>query len=82
MQNLIPHPTSSPDQNWVKSQGDMSKIWTKKLLFFLSSSKINKYYFIILTIILLFFLGGPFWIEIFSNVELTGSYVTVGKSYI
>ena len=35
----------------VKTQGDMSKIWTQKGSFFLSSSKINKYYFIILTII-------------------------------
>ena len=45
---------------WVKTQGDMSKIQTKKIVFFFSSSKINKYYFIILTIFLLFSLGGPF----------------------
>ena len=45
---------------WVKTQGDMSKIRTKKIVFFFSSSKINKHYFIILTIILLFSLGGPF----------------------
>ena len=38
---------------WVKTQGDMSKIRTQKVVFFLSSSKINQYYFIILTIILL-----------------------------
>ena len=52
---------------WVKTQGDMSKIRTKKVVFFFSSSKINKYYFIILTIILLFSLGGPFWVENSSN---------------
>ena len=40
----------------------------KKVVFFFSSSKINKYYFIILTIISLIFLGGPFWVEISSNV--------------
>ena len=38
------------------------------MFFFLSSSKINKYYFIIFTVSLLIFLGGPFWVEIFSNV--------------
>ena len=32
---------------WVKTQGDMLKIQTKRVVFFLSSSKINKYYFII-----------------------------------
>ena len=52
---------------WVKTQGDMLKIRTKKSIFFFSSSKVNKYYFIILTIILLFPLGGLFWVEIFSN---------------
>ena len=30
---------------WVKTQGDMSKIRTKKVVFLFSSSKINKYYF-------------------------------------
>ena len=53
-----------PIENWVKTRGDMSKIQIKKVVFFFSSSKINKYYFIILLI----FLGGPFWVEIFSNV--------------
>ena len=43
-----------PIEIWVKTQGDMSKIQTQKVVFFLSSSKINQYYFIILTIILLF----------------------------
>ena len=43
-----------PIEIWVKIQGDMSKIRTKKSSFFHSSSKINKYYFIILTIVLLF----------------------------
>ena len=39
---------------WVKPLGDMSKIWTQKVVFLIFSSKINKYYFIILTIVLLF----------------------------
>ena len=52
---------------WVKTQGDMSKIRTTKVVFFFPSSKINKYYFIILTIILLLSLGGPFWVDISSN---------------
>ena len=56
-----------PIEIWVKTQGDMSKIQTKKVVFLFSSSKINKYYFIIFTIILLIFLGGPFWVEISSN---------------
>ena len=68
MRNLIPHQRSLPIEIWVKTQGDMSKIQTKKVVFFFSSSQINKYYFIILTIILLSFLGGPSWVEIFSNV--------------
>ena len=46
----------------------MSKIRTKKSSFFLFFLQNYKYYFIILTIILLFFLGGPFWVEISSNV--------------
>ena len=33
---------------WVKTQGDMSKIRTQKVVFFLLSSKINKNYFIVL----------------------------------
>ena len=32
---------------WVKTQRDMLKIRTKKVVFFFSSSKVNKYYFII-----------------------------------
>ena len=53
MQNLIPHPTSSPDRNLSKNTGRYVKNTNKKVFFFFSSSKINKYYFIILTIILL-----------------------------
>ena len=43
----------------------------KKVVFFFSSPQINKYYFIILTIVLLFSLGGPFWVEISSNKNIT-----------
>ena len=57
--------------NWKNVTGDMSKIWTKKVVFFFSSSKINKYYFIILTITLLFSLGGLFWVEISLDVVLS-----------
>ena len=67
MQNLIPHPTSSPDRNLSKHIGRYAENTNKKVVFFFSSSKINKYDFNILTIILLFFLGGPFWDEISSN---------------
>ena len=52
MQNLILHPTSSPDRNLSKNTGIYVKNTNKKVVFFFSSSKINKYYFIILTIIL------------------------------
>ena len=55
MQNLIPHPTSSPDRNLSKNTGRYVENTNKKVVFF-SSYKINKYYFIILTIILLIFL--------------------------
>ena len=51
-----------------KNMGRYVENTNKKVVFFFSSSKINKYYFIILTIILLIFLGGPFWVEISSNV--------------
>ena len=60
MQNLIPHPMSSPNRNLSKNTMRYVKNTNKKSSFFLSSSKINQYYFIILTIILLFSLGGPF----------------------
>ena len=53
MQNLIPHPTSSPDRNLSKNTRRYVENTNKKVVFFFSSSKINKYYFIILTIILL-----------------------------
>ena len=59
MQNLVPHPTSSPNQNLSKSTGIYVENTNKKISFFFSSSKINKYYFIILTIILLTFLRRP-----------------------
>ena len=36
-----------PIEIWVKTQWDMSKIRTKKVVFFHSSSKIDNYYFII-----------------------------------
>ena len=70
MQNLIPHPTNSPDRNLSKNTRRYVENTNKKIVFFFSSSKINKYYFIILTIILLFSLGGPFWVEISSNTYL------------
>ena len=38
---------------WVKTQGDMSKIQTQKVVFFFLPPKL-------ITIILLFYLGGPF----------------------
>ena len=60
MQNLILHPTSSPNKNLSKNTMRYVENTNKKSSFFLSSSKINQYYFIILTIILLFSLGGPF----------------------
>ena len=71
MQNLIPHPMSSPDRNLSKNTGRYVKNTNKKVVFFFSSSKINKYYFNFLNIILLIFLGGPFWVEISSNAWLT-----------
>ena len=63
MQNLIMHPTSSPNQILSKNTRRYVKNTNKKVVFFFSSSKINKYYFIIL----LFSLGCPFWVEISSN---------------
>ena len=57
--DLIPHPTSSPDQNLSKNMGRYVKNTNKKVVFFFSSSKINKYYFIILTIILLILFRTP-----------------------
>ena len=59
MQNLIPHPTSYPDQNLSKKTGRYVENTNKKISFFFSSSKINKYYFIILTIILLIHFRRP-----------------------
>ena len=56
MQNLIPHPTSSPTQNLSKITWRYVENTNKKGSFFHSSSKINNYYFIILTIVLLFYL--------------------------
>ena len=35
MQNLIPHPMSTPDRNLSKTQKDMSKIQTKKVVLFM-----------------------------------------------
>ena len=49
MQNLIPHPTSSPDWDLSKNTGRYVENTNKKNSF--SSSKINKYYFIILLIL-------------------------------
>ena len=43
-----------PLEIWVKTQGDMSKILTQKVVFFILPPKL-------ITIILLFSLGGPFY---------------------
>ena len=59
IRNLIPHPTSSPDQNLSKTTGRYVENMNTKSSFFLFSSKMNKYYFIILTIILLIFHRRP-----------------------
>ena len=46
MQNLILHPTSSPNWNLTKNTGRYVKNTNKKVVFCFYSSKINKYYFI------------------------------------
>ena len=71
MRNLFMHPTSYPDQNLSKTTWRYIENKNRKNIFFFSSSKINKYYFIILTVILLIFLGGPFLVEISSNLKDT-----------
>ena len=57
--DLIPHPTSSPDRNLRKKMGRYVENTNKKVVFFFSSSKINKYYFIIFTIIILILFRRP-----------------------
>ena len=47
---------------WVKTQGDMLKIWTKKVVFFILPPKL-------ITIILLFSLGAHFRPQISSNAD-------------
>ena len=58
-----------PLEIWVKPQGDMSKIWTKKSSFFHSSSKINNYYFIIFLRMPILDLKFPLMIEQLQGFE-------------